>query len=153
MYLLVIFVCISESVFMSPVQLSICLIDDDKIYQFTARKMLEATGMTKQIQSFYDGSEALTFFSGENSNDVANLPDVIFLDINMPVMNGWEFLEEYEKLCNQFPKNMLLYVVSSSVDDADIRRSKQYGSVTDYIVKPISRMRYQELLESIGPVS
>ena len=138
---------------MSLVQHSVCLIDDDKIYQFTARKMLEATGMAKQIQSCYDGSEALSFFSGENSKDAANLPDVIFLDINMPIMNGWEFLEEYEKLSNQFPKNMLLYVVSSSVDDAEIRRSKQYGSVTDYMVKPITRMRYQELLESIGPVS
>ncbi len=138
---------------MSLIQHSVCLIDDDKIYQFTARKMLEATGMAKNIQSFYDGSEALAFFSGENSKDVANLPDVIFLDINMPVMNGWEFLDEYEKLCNGFPKNMLLYVVSSSVDDADIRRSHQYSSVTDYIVKPITRMRYQELLASLGPVS
>lgn len=48
---------------------------------------------------------------------------------------------------------MMLYVVSSSVDDADIRRSHQYNSVTDYIVKPITRMRYQELLASLGPVS
>lgn len=95
----------------------------------------------------------LLFFTGESSKDEANLPDVIFLDINMPVMNGWEFLEEYEKLNGRFQKNMLLYVVSSSVDDADIRRSRQYGTVTDYIVKPITRIRYQELLESIGSVS
>jgi len=109
--------------------------------------------MTKDIRSFYDGSEAIAFFSGENSKDPENLPDVIFLDINMPIMNGWEFLEEYEKIRNHFPKSMALYVVSSSVDDADIRRSRQYNSVTDYIVKPITRMRYQELLEGIGSVS
>lgn len=138
---------------MSQIQHTVCLIDDDKIYQFTAKKMLEATGMTKDIRSFYDGSEAIAFFSGENSKDPANLPDVIFLDINMPIMNGWEFLEEYEKIRNQFPKSMALYVVSSSVDDADIRRSRQYNSVTDYIVKPITRMRYQELLEGISSVS
>ncbi len=136
----------------NPAQHTICLIDDDKIYQFTARKMLEATGMAGQIYSFYDGSEAINYFSGENTKDAANLPDVIFLDINMPIMNGWEFLEEYEKLCGNFPKNILLYVVSSSVDDADIRRSRQFASVTDYIVKPISRIRYQELLESIPSV-
>lgn len=135
---------------MSHTQHIICLIDDDKIYQFTARKMLEATGMVKDIQSFYDGSEAITFFTSDNSKDPSHLPDVIFLDINMPIMNGWEFLEEYEKLYSHFPKAMALYVVSSSVDDADIRRSRQYSSVTDYIVKPITRTRYQELLEGIG---
>jgi CheY-like chemotaxis protein len=138
---------------MSQIQHTVCLIDDDKIYQFTAKKMLEATGMAKDIRSFYDGSEAIAFFSGENSKDPSNLPDVIFLDINMPIMNGWEFLEEYEKIRNHFPKSMALYVVSSSVDDADIRRSRQYNSVTDYIVKPITRMRYQELLEGIGSIS
>ncbi|MBL0883973.1 MAG: response regulator [Chitinophagaceae bacterium] len=138
---------------MSQIQHTVCLIDDDKIYQFTAKKMLEATGMAKDIRSFYDGSEAIAFFSGENSKDPENLPDVIFLDINMPIMNGWEFLEEYEKIKNYFPKSMALYVVSSSVDDADIRRSRQYDSVTDYIVKPITRMRYQELLEGIGSIS
>ncbi|BFG71149.1 response regulator [Sediminibacterium sp. KACHI17] len=138
---------------MSQIQHTVCLIDDDKIYQFTAKKMLEATGMAKDIRSFYDGSEAIAFFSGENSKNPENLPDVIFLDINMPIMNGWEFLEEYEKIRNHFPKSMALYVVSSSVDDADIRRSRQYNSVTDYIVKPITRMRYQELLEGIGSVS
>jgi CheY-like chemotaxis protein len=137
---------------MSQIQHTVCLIDDDKIYQFTAKKMLEATGMAKDIRSFYDG-EAIAFFSGENSKNPENLPDVIFLDINMPIMNGWEFLEEYEKIRNHFPKSMALYVVSSSVDDADIRRSRQYNSVTDYIVKPITRMRYQELLEGIGSVS
>lgn len=138
---------------MSQIQHTVCLIDDDKIYQFTAKKMLEATGMAKDIRSFYDGSEAIAFFSGEHSKDPSNLPDVIFLDINMPIMNGWEFLEEYEKIRNYFPKSMALYVVSSSVDDADIRRSRQYNSVTDYIVKPITRVRYQELLEGIGSIS
>jgi CheY-like chemotaxis protein len=131
---------------MSVVQYTVCLIDDDKIYQFTARKMLESTGMTKHIQSFYDGSEAMSYFSNGQNIQPETLPDIIFLDINMPIMNGWEFLEEYEKLQGGFPKMVRLFVVSSSVDDADIQRSKRYQAVTDYIVKPISKIRYQELL-------
>lgn len=134
---------------MNPAKHTICLIDDDHIYQFTARKMLESTGMTKKIQSFYDGSEAIAFFSDENNKDEQTLPDVIFLDINMPIMNGWEFLDEYQKFCHHFPKTIFLFIVSSSVDEADIQRSKQYHSVTGYIVKPISRQRYRELLENL----
>ena len=125
------------------------LIDDDNIYQFTARKILESTGLAKHIQSFYNGSEAIKYFKDSTNLDSENLPDVIFLDINMPVMNGWEFLEEYRNLVGSFPKPPVVYVVSSSIDSYDIKKSKQYEAVTDYIVKPVTRVKYQELIESL----
>lgn len=133
---------------MNAVLHNICLIDDDKIYQFTARKMLESTRLTKDIKSFYDGSEAIAYFRDENNKDSDALPDVIFLDINMPVMNGWEFLEAFQELHKNFPKPIQLYVVSSSVDDSDIQRSRQYETVKDYIIKPINRIKYEELLQT-----
>lgn len=126
------------------------LIDDDNIYQFTARKILESTGLTKHIQSFYNGSEALNYFKDQKNINSETLPDFIFLDINMPVMNGWEFLEEYNKLCNTLPKSILVYVVSSSIDSFDMNKSKEYKAVTDYIAKPITRIRYKELLEEVA---
>ena len=126
------------------------LIDDDNIYQFTARKILESTGLAKHIQSFYNGSEALNYFQDENNICSETLPDFIFLDINMPVMNGWEFLEEYNKLYSKLPKPILVYVVSSSIDSYDMNKSKEYKAVTDYIVKPITRIRYKELLEELA---
>lgn len=126
------------------------LIDDDNIYQFTARKILESTGLAKQIQSFYNGREAIKYLQDHDNCKPENLPDVIFLDINMPVMNGWEFLEEFHTFCGGFPKPIVVYVVSSSIDSYDIKKSREYKAVTDYIVKPITRIRYRELIESLG---
>lgn len=128
---------------------TICLIDDDNIYQFTARTILESTGLTKEIRSFYNGCEAIKFFRNKENQQTDTLPDVIFLDINMPIMNGWEFLDEYHKLQSELPKYITLYVVSSSIDDHDMQRSKTYKEVTDFIVKPVSRIKYKELIESL----
>ncbi len=128
---------------------TICLIDDDNIYQFTARTIIESTGLAKKIHSFYNGSEALLYFSSKENQQKEDLPDLIFLDINMPIMNGWEFLEEYRKLQPDLPKQIVLFVVSSSIDDHDRLKSKEYREVKDYIIKPVSRIRYQELIESL----
>lgn len=128
---------------------NVCLIDDDNIYQFTARKIIESTGLAGEIKSFYNGKEAIDFFTSEAGHNPESLPDVIFLDINMPIMNGWEFLDEYTGLHTSFPKHIVVYVVSSSIDDNDMRKSRGYQSVTDYIVKPVNRSTYQELLENL----
>jgi CheY-like chemotaxis protein len=125
------------------------LIDDDNIYQYTARVMLESTGLTKQIKSFYNGREAISYFEDPRNIDEGTLPDVIFLDINMPVMNGWEFLEEYTKIQPRLPKPIVVYVVSSSVDSTDMQKSRSFESVTDYLVKPVNRGKYMELMASL----
>ena len=123
----------------------ICLIDDDRIYQFTAKKIIESTGLGKQILSFYNGDEAITYLQ-ENIENVDLLPDIIFLDINMPVMDGWQFLETFKILQPKVSKPILIYMVSSSVDDYDIKKSKEYFNVTDYIIKPINRERFEQLI-------
>ena len=128
---------------------NVCLIDDDNIYQFTARKLVESTGLAKNIQSFYNGSDAINYFKDQSNNNPETLPDVIFLDINMPIMNGWEFLEEYNKLSNKFSKPIVVYVVSSSIDSNDMQKSKEYKAVSDYLVKPINRIQYKELIEGL----
>jgi CheY-like chemotaxis protein len=125
------------------------LIDDDNIYQFTARRILESTGLAKEIVSFYNGKEAIRYLTDDRNRIAENFPDFIFLDINMPIMNGWEFLEEYYTLYGNFPKPVVVYVVSSSIDTHDMRKSRQYKGVTDYIVKPVTRVKYQELIESL----
>jgi CheY-like chemotaxis protein len=127
----------------------VCLIDDDNIYQYTARVILESTGLAKEIKSFYNGSEAINYFKDPKNFVPETLPDVIFLDINMPIMDGWQFLEEYNTFCNDLPKPICIYMVSSSVNSSDMQKSRSYKAVNDYLVKPVNRSKYQELMESL----
>ncbi len=76
---------------------NICVIDDDEIYQFTIVKILESIKVDKKILIFSDGEEALDYMIDNLYKD-EELPDVIFLDINMPIMDGFQFMEEYVKL-------------------------------------------------------
>jgi CheY-like chemotaxis protein len=78
------------------------------------------------------------------------LPDIIFLDINMPVMDGWEFLNEFIKIKNNFEKKITLYVVSSSIDPRDLERAKSINLVTDYLIKPIELKKFEKIFDRNG---
>lgn len=132
---------------MDITQYNICLIDDDRIYQFTAKKIIESTGFTQGLLSFYNGQEALDFFN-THKNDLNKLPDIIFLDINMPVKDGWQFLEEFKTIAANIGKHITIFMVSSSVDEYDIKKSKEYTLVTDYVIKPINKDRFIQLINS-----
>lgn len=133
---------------MSIEKYNVCLIDDDKVYQFTSKMILEATLLTSRITTFFNGQEAIEFFLDPANQQIDILPDVIFLDINMPIMNGWNFLEEFDKIFYTLPKKILIYVVSSSVDDSDMEKSKSFVSVADYVIKPINKEKYRLLLSA-----
>lgn len=118
--------------------LNVCIVDDDDIYQFTMIKTLQSLKLTNNIIAFSDGEEALDFMLDNLHND-KELPDVIFLDIDMPIMDGFEFMEEYIKIKPKLGKKITIYMVSSSVDPVDIDRAKKISEITDYIVKPITQ--------------
>jgi CheY-like chemotaxis protein len=125
-------------------KLNIFLVDDDRIYQFTARKTLESMGLASQVSIFSDGEEAIEFIR-QHLKDANSLPDVIFLDINMPLMYGWEFIDEFEKL-DLNGKKVSVYMVSSSVDETDLKKSKEHAIIKDYIIKPVGRTRFEQLI-------
>jgi CheY-like chemotaxis protein len=125
---------------------TICLIDDDRIYQFTAKRIIELVNPAQKVLNFFNGKEAINFFT-QPGLGVDDLPDIIFLDINMPVMNGWEFLEDYNAIKHLFPKNIAIYMVSSSIDEKDRLQSRQFG-VTDYIEKPINQHMMRRILDA-----
>lgn len=127
---------------------NICIVDDDDIYQFTVVKTLELLEFEKKIVVFSDGEEALTFLM-DNLNANEELPDVIFLDINMPIMDGFQFMEEYSKIKSQLGKKTIIYMVSSSVDPVDIEKAKRISDISDYIIKPIEPGKLKSIMEKL----
>lgn len=121
-----------------------CLIDDDEIYLFSVKKVIEVNNLCDKVMEFRNGQEALDYFLRSAENQEA-LPDVILLDINMPVMNGWEFIEAFRNLRPNLPKEILLYVVSSSVDKSDEEKAKSFSTVNDYLVKPLTASQLKHI--------
>lgn len=128
--------------------LVISVIDDDEIYKFTIQRTLDLLKLTKKVLMFSDGEEAIDFLN-DNIKDNHTLPDIIFLDINMPVMDGFEFMEEFIKLKPRTDKKIIVYMVSSSVDPADLERAEKISEISDYIIKPIEADQISEIVDSL----
>lgn len=130
-------------------KLNVLLVDDDGIFQFTTKKTLEATGLANNILICSNGLEAIDLLKNTIHNN-AGMPDVIFLDINMPVMNGWDFLNAFQSIREVLSKAISIYIVSSSADEFDISHSRQFETVSDYIVKPIMKEKFSTILSTLN---
>ncbi|WP_109302124.1 response regulator [Aquimarina sp. AU474] len=116
-----------------------CIIDDDSMYVNLVKKIIEAKKLCKNLMIFQNGMEALNYFEAILNNlDKKSIPEIIFLDLNMPIMDGWEFLENFTKIENKINKVITLYIVSSSINPVDIEKAKQMNSVKDYLIKPVT---------------
>jgi two-component system, chemotaxis family, chemotaxis protein CheY len=124
----------------------VALVDDDKIFQLTASKTIRALDLTDQILQFQNGEDALQFLS-DNSENTDSLPDYIFLDINMPLVDGWMFLQDFAEIKQNLQKQISIYMVSSSIDPRDVNRARTIQDVTDYVVKPVTKEKFIELLQ------
>lgn len=124
----------------------IALVDDDKIFQLTTLRTIQAAKLTDKILQFENGEDALQFLK-EHASESDNLPDFIFLDINMPYVDGWMFLEDYATLKLNLKKEISIYMVSSSIDPKDVNRAKRNGDVREYVIKPVSKEKLIELLK------
>jgi two-component system chemotaxis response regulator CheY len=113
------------------------IIDDDPIHQRIAQIMITKNQIYDEFVSYTEADKALEFLK-VNSNDHYRLPDVILLDLNMPVVDGWDFLEAFEIIKKDLKKTIRVFIVTSSVDEKDIVRSKLFSSVEGFISKPLS---------------
>lgn len=121
---------------MKKVQLC-CIIDDDPIFVYGTKRIIKEVDFAESILVYPNGQDAL---DGLTKMVIAKepLPDVIFLDLNMPILNGWEFLDEFKNCQSQRSKSITIYIISSSVDPRDLERVKDYNQVDTYILKPIT---------------
>lgn len=125
------------------------IVDDDPIFVYSLKKLISLRNLCDEVLSYPNGADALEAL--KNANDTGFLiPDIILLDINMPIMDGWEFLNEYAKLLPTFKKPITLYLLSSSVDDADIKRANAIEAVRRYITKPVTQARLVEIFDVPG---
>jgi CheY-like chemotaxis protein len=119
------------------------LIDDDPIYVGAAKYLLKSIDFCHNLRIFENGKKAL-----DELIDIFKFkmqpPDIIFLDINMPVMDGWQFLDELKQYKES--SNLLIYIVSSSNDPADLKLAEMHNKEGFYINKPLDTEKLKFIL-------
>lgn len=132
---------------MTPIK-KLLIVDDDEVYTYITKRIIEQSNLASQIKIFKNGKEAIDFIE-ETKGEIELLPDVILLDLSMPILDGWGFLEEYILLKPYFGKKITLYIVSSSISPSDYQRAKEYSDVSDFIIKPITTEKFIYLIKNL----
>ena len=128
-------------------KINLLVIDDDDINIFIIKKIVEKTGLNINMVSKNNGQQAIDYIK-ETLTNSDQFPNLMLIDINMPIMNGWEFVEAYQML--NITQSADMYILSSSVYENDIEKTKSYTSVRGFISKPLSIERLKELVNTIG---
>jgi len=125
-----------------------CIIDDDPISVFGIKRSMKETDFSDDVVVYTNGQEALDGLT-KMLNDGNKLPSIIFLDLNMPIMDGWEFLDDFIKIPNTNTDKVTIFIVSSSMDPRDMIKAKSYSMVNNYILKPILRKDLVRLMSEL----
>ncbi|MBL0882350.1 MAG: response regulator [Chitinophagaceae bacterium] len=125
----------------------ILLVDDDDVTNFLSREMLSIYLPAPKIDMALNGQEAIDFLRSR-ADQPEQLPDIILLDINMPVMDGWEFLAEFEKLKRPAFEKIHIIMFTSSVYYEDIDKAKTYAIVKDIFSKPLDESKIKTIVDS-----
>jgi CheY-like chemotaxis protein len=124
------------------------IVDDDEIYTFLIKKSIEQTNFVETIKVFHNGLDAIDFLK-KNAANYDSLPEIILLDLSMPIMDGWEFLEEYILLSPKLGRKITIYIISSSISPYDIAKAKSISFVSDFIIKPVSKEKLIEIFKKL----
>lgn len=116
---------------------SSCIIDDDPIFIFGTKKVMKEVNFCDHVIVYHNGEEAIHGLKSMVKKG-EELPGLIFLDLNMPIMDGWDFLEDFIAIPNKNRENVIVYIISSSIDANDFIRARSYKAVNNYILKPIT---------------
>ena len=120
------------------------LVDDDPTTNFFNRHLIGKMGIFDQIHEAGNGQIALEVI--KELHDKGEAPDMILLDINMPIMNGFEFLDNYVELDDKIKSSIVVCMLTTSLAEEDLKRSKEYAILDDYIDKPLYEAKMRELI-------
>jgi len=129
-----------------PIMNHILLVDDDNVHHVVTSMLLRKLPFNLVSSKAMDGREAIDMIKATLDTP----PDLILLDLNMPVMNGWEFLDEIATLQSQLPKMPVICILSSTIAPDDIQRASSYASVHSFISKPLLKNDMINLMTSLG---
>ena len=121
-----------------------CIIDDDPIFIFGTKRIMQLANFCEGFLVFHNGKEAYESLRAIIIGG-GKLPDLILLDLNMPIWDGWQFLDEFIQIPNE--KATTIYIVTSSIDPEDVKKAEAYEIVSNYLVKPIKMEDLKKLME------
>lgn len=124
----------------------LCIIEDDPTHLFITKKMIAMSGMVENIMVYKNGKEAYEklkaiFLSSKT------LPEIILLDLNMPIWDGWQFLDEFIKI--PIKTKIIIYILTSSNDKEDLKLAEKYNLNDNYLIKPIKHSELKTILADI----
>lgn len=133
----------------------VLFIDDDEPTNFLNQMVLESAGCAEHIQIATSGDQALRYLNNNtgstDKNDPYPQPDLIFLDVNMPAMNGWEFLNEYNHLEEAQKGNVVIIMLTTSLNPDDKLKAKSVPHITGFENKPLTEKKLDDLLRKYFP--
>ena len=124
-----------------------CIVDDDPLHLYITKKYIELSNIVENVLVFKNGKEAYDSLKQMLSKS-ENLPEIIFLDLNMPVWDGWQFVDEFTKLT--LDQKVSICILSSSNSEEDMERAKHYSIISKYLVKPTTESRMKEILVELS---
>ncbi|RKS25424.1 response regulator receiver domain-containing protein [Flavobacterium endophyticum] len=128
----------------------ILCVDDDPITLMLYKMVIAKASFTEEIITAKNGQEALDYYNNLRAEGESQSPELIFLDLNMPVMGGWEFLDNFTKSeYQEFNAKTKVIVLSSTIDPTDIEKSKTYSIVIDFLSKPITKEMLEDLKDRL----
>ncbi|MGB5498671.1 MAG: response regulator [Maribacter sp.] len=126
----------------------VCIIDYDPIFIYGIKRIMSEIEFCDEIIVYANGETALKEL-GSLVREGKKLPDVILLDLNMPVMDGWVFLDDFLKIPNHNQEHLTLYILSSSINHDDIEKAKKYPIVNKFISKPVTLSDLKIILKEL----
>ena len=125
------------------------VIDDNPTDHYIMQRLLHNNNNCEQATYTFDGRLVLDYL--EENKETGTMPDVIFLDLDMPQLTGWEFLDELETFNAAAKKRVQVHIMSSSIRSSDVFHSKKYACVNSFMTKPLSKEVINKIFEEANP--